>query len=196
MSKFSLVLSVFFFLPSSAKWTLLRNEDNIKLYTRKVEGYKIKEVKASTTFNAPIKTLEDLLRDIENHTDWFDECQKSEVLKRISKNEAYVRFVLRVPFPFRNRDIVTKLKFKKISKTKFKVYVMNKPNYIPKKRGLVRTPYFKSTWILESIANGTKTKTTTLIHADMGGLIPTWAINSAVKWGPFLSLKKIRHLVE
>ena len=198
MMKLGLLLSVIILLPSSNthQWKLLRNEDDIKLYTRKVKGYKIKEVKALTTFHAPIETLENTLKDIEGYTKWFDECKAAEQLTPIQNNEVYARFVLRVPFPFRNRDIVTKLRFKKISATKFKVYVTNKPTYIPEKRGLVRTPHFKSTWIFESSDNGQKTKTTTLLHADMGGVIPTWAINSAVRWGPFLSLKKMRKLVE
>lgn len=196
MLKLSVALLLMLWFPNPKTWKLLRDEDNIKLYTRKVAGYKIKEVKALTTFEASISTLEKTFRDIEGYTRWFDECKKAEKLQQVHQNEIYARFVLHVPFPLKDRDIVTKIRFQHVNANVFKVHVTNHPYYLPKRRGFVRTPHFKSTWIFETVEGGKKTKVTTLLHADMGGIIPTWVINSAIKWGPFLSLKKLRKLVE
>ncbi len=197
MSKTILCLcfSCLLVLPHN-NWELLRDEDRIKLYTRKVTGSKIKEVKAETTFNAPLEDLEIIFRNVEGYKQWFDECLVSEQLAEIDTNNVYGRFVIRVPFPFQNRDVVAKLNFKKVDAQTFQVTLTNKPNYIPKKRRLIRTPHFESKWTFKSMDNNTKTKTVMTLHANMGGYIPTWAINSATKWGPFLSIKKLRNLVE
>lgn len=196
MNKLFLVLTIFLTISNTSDWKLLRNEEGIKLFTRNVAHSKIKEVKAETVFNAPLEDLETLFRDVAHYTKWFDECITSEQLRTIDDNTVYGRFVIQIPFPFQNRDVVAKLTFEKINTTTFQVITYNAPQYIPEKRRLIRVPSFKSIWTFTALENNTKTKTVMTLHANMGGNIPNWAINSATKWGPFLSIKKIRGLVE
>ena len=67
---------LFFVIDTNAQydWKLVKDKADIKVYTRKVEGHKLKEVKAIVIIYANIKDIVNVVSDFNTHNDWVDNC--------------------------------------------------------------------------------------------------------------------------
>ena len=172
-------------------WTLEKNKEGIQVFTRKVEGYAIKEYKAIITLKT---TIVDLVKLLKNHKDlktWFVKCPISTRLKKVSEEEYYVYFLNDAPWPVSDRDNVTNMKFELLDNGTQLVHLKGFPKYIPEKSGIVRLPRMQAKWMFEPKANG-MVKITQQVLADLGGNIPAWLINFAIVDAPYETLSNLR----
>ena len=123
-------------------WKLVKNQEGVKVYTRKVENFKMKEFKAVTTMMASPDELLDIIRAVDRYHEWMENMAHSEVLKKISDDEIYIYAESRVPWPFSNRDVVT-YSMLYWEGEKAIVDMTGVSDYIPEKKGIVRLPYSK-----------------------------------------------------
>ena len=68
------------------------------------------------------------------------------------------------------------------------------PDRLPRKRGIVRVPYFMASWHFAALPDGT-TGIDFQQHSDIGGFIPAFVVNSIVVDMPYHSLKNMRALI-
>ena len=172
------------------EWELEQEKDGIKVYTRYVEGSKLKEFKATTQINAPLQTMIDLLKDGDNMKDWYAGCSETRLVKKVSENEIFVYSRVPAPWPVKDRDNVSLMKFEQQADGSMLVSLHGQPDYIPVKSSCVRMPYLKGFWQLKSIDAHT-TQVTHQVHADSGGMIPAWLANSSAVEIPFYTFKKL-----
>ena len=175
----------------SQEWKLEKEEDGVKVFTRKVEGYAIKEYKATITLNTTINKLINLLKDHSNLKNWFVKCPISKRLKKISDNEYFVYFLNDAPWPISDRDNITKMTFELLENGTQLVHLKCVPDYLPKQPNIVRLPRMHAKWIFEPKADGF-VKVTQQVLADLGGKIPGWLINFAIVDAPFETLCNLR----
>ena len=180
----------------SGKWKLEKNQNNIKVYTRKTEDSKIKEFKAITTINTSVSTLINVLNDVEAYPEWIQDVKYTKTLKQITSNERYDYYEISVPWPLDNRDIIVHYKIEQDAQTNIvKAKITGKPDYIPKKSGVVRIEKAKGIWQFTPKENG-KVQILYQFLGDPAGNIPAWIINLFIVDGPYKTLTNLKEFVK
>ena len=72
---------------SAQDWTLERDRSGVKIYTRFVKGWDLKQFKGIVNIRTDIKTVENTLRDDEGRNKWMYNTFDSKDIKKVSENE-------------------------------------------------------------------------------------------------------------
>lgn len=178
---------------SNDEWKLEKDDDGVKIYTKKIEDYKLKAFKGYTIVQSTPEELLNVIRDVEKYPQWMSHIAETYVVKKISNNELYVYSESTVPWPFSNRDIVThSLLYWKDEKAF--VEMTGIPDFIPENKGIVRIPGSKGLWIFSPISSN-ETEIIYEFQGDPGGRIPGWIANMFIVDGPFKTLTRLREYV-
>jgi hypothetical protein len=173
-------------------WKLAKDKQGIKIYTRSLEGSKLKEFKAYTELNTSIEILAEVLMDVEHYTDWTENIKHSKLLKEISDKEIIIYSELKVPWPFDNRDVVDRTQiYWSVNKDSFTLEIKSIPDYIQEKEEIVRMPLADGGWEIYRKGND---KISVAYHfaADPGGRIPSWLVNMFIVDGPYKTLNNLK----
>ena len=169
----------------NSKWSLSKNKNGIKVYTRHTVNSPIKEVMGVFEIKTSLSSLVALVKDAKNHPNWVYLSKDSYLLKAPSNFEWYYYSESDAPWPVTNRDVVTHAKLTQ-DKNTYAIQINTKgvPNYIERKEGLVRIPYLVSSWDFIPENSG-KILVKFKLLVDLDGKLPQWAVNLAVDIGPF-----------
>ena len=191
-----IIIGLLFLLPSVNEgvvedWALKKDKDGIQIFTRKVEGSRIFEYKAVTTIETDdLEKLVEIVFDAKEYPTWIEHVVQGEVLNHISDNEKMVYSVAKLPFPFKNRDVVTSMTLDKGPEYR-QINIEGKPDYIDTKSKIIRVPQAKGFWRFERESKGT-----IVVHyqflSDPGGQIPAWVINAFIVDGPYKTLINLK----
>ena len=172
-------------LSADKDWTLRKNEDGIKVYTRPVAGSDLDEFKGTCTINAKPLELANLLKKVEAYPDWLPNCIEAKLIKREGNTQIHYSQT-EAPFPVSNRDSYYRYTYTEKG-SDIKVRMEALPDYGPEREDVVRMVKVEGYWYFKATADG-KTKVTYQVHADPGGSIPSWLTNSAVVDNPYNTL--------
>ena len=191
------ILVVIISLPVTAQsdWNLGKETDGIKVYTRKVPGHKLKEVKAVATIYANIKAIEAIIADFDNHSNWVDNCAVSEVVERKDNGECFYYNTYTTPWPAKDRDAITHITFGERSDEEVNINFNGDPDFLEEKEDYVRVPYSTGSWHLSRVDQNI-TELTYKIHVDSGGSIPKWMVNELILKSPYRTMKNLKKKVE
>ncbi|MCB0502205.1 MAG: hypothetical protein KDD32_05945 [Bacteroidetes bacterium] len=180
------------------EWSLSRDKDGIKIYTRKFKDYNYKEYKGIVIVDGKVNDLVSILKDISTYDQWSYNCVpgSAKILKKDeAKGEYYVYMEIKAPI-VSNRDVVTLYKFNKpAADGSVLVEFWGDENYIPKKNGLVRVPELVGYWKAIPMGNG-KIKIIHQAFSHPGGNPPAGLVNGANVNAPFSMLTIIRDMIE
>jgi hypothetical protein len=189
-----LIVSVVSFAHAQ-DWTLAKDKSGVKVYTRLIKGWDLKQFKGVVNISANLKTVENTLRNDADRSRWMYNTYDTKDVKKISDNELYAYSAVSAPWPVSHRDNVTKYTFKKISDTEMYVYFNNVSGIIPEKSGVVRIKKMEGYWHFKEISHGT-VQVTQLAVAEAGGSVPAWLANSAIVDSPFYTLLNMKKHIE
>ena len=178
---------------SQDNWEFKKEEDGIKVYTRKVEGASLDAFKGEGNISASLETILAVLRDGDRYTDWSPDCTVSVQKENTAKRQVNYS-VTEAPFPVSDRDAYVELTFDTL-KNGIKIHLRGIPDYAPEDEDYVRIQFIKGFWLLQKIDDQT-TKVTYQLQADPGGSIPTWLANATAVDQPFKSIQGLREVVE
>lgn len=176
------------------EWSLAKDKNGIKVYTKSAEEAKIKEFKAIATINASALAIEKELKNVEKHDQWIKDVLNPQILKKVNENEYYSYYELKIPFPFDNRDMILHVTCKTENEV-INISQKTASTYISKKSGIVRMPISEGNWKLTPQGKGA-----TVVHyqflADPGGSIPSWITNMFIVDGPYSTLLNLKAILE
>jgi len=179
----------------SEAWKLKKSKNGIEVFTRTMEGSKFKEYKTVCEINASPQELIDILIDVEHYQVWMAYVKNAEQLEKKGENEFYVYSEVIVPWPFNNRDGITKSIVKRNMATGIdSVEIIMIPDFIPEKEGIVRMPCGRGLWIFTPLDDG-KTKVHHQFGGDPGGNIPAWVVNMFLVDGPYKTMLGLQEVV-
>ncbi len=181
-----------FTYKSIAEWKLAKSKNGIKVYTRSVPGYQLKEYKCEMISDASIELLTSILKDYSDHKNWGGGLSESTILNQTKDDDFHVYFRNPAPWPVSDRDIITHFQWENWSDGIVNIKMSAAPDYIAHKDGLVRITFMNGYWRLSPMADG-RVLVVTSAHADPGGNIPDWLANAGVVDIPYdtmLGLKK------
>ena len=186
---FTLTFSI---LSAQDNWELQKDKDNIKVYTRKVEGYDIKASKAIAIMETTIPRLVAVLMDASNYHKVIASSKSSKLLKIVSESERIYYVSTDAPWPVTDRDGIYSLKFSQDISTKIvTITFTGLPDFIPEKEGYVRVHDSKGLWTFSPLSNG-KVEVTYEYVADPGGSIPAWLANTSAVNIPFDTMQNLK----
>jgi len=183
-----------FLLQRESEWELRKERDDIRIYTRKVEGYKIQEVKGVTEIEASPERILKVLRDVKGYPEWIHSCTVAEVLEISGDNEIIYYTVIKVPWPVTDRDMVQKMEIEDLQGS-YQTHTLSLPEFIPEKKGLVRMPASNGGWKLVGRVNGTTLVEMQFLN-DPGGSIPGWLVNMLLTESPFQTMSGLKDQVK
>ena len=119
MKGFSLIALLFVVVVLPAQeWNLVKNKEGINVYTRKVEGQAIKDLKINTSLNTTLTELVAALEDFSTNQSWVRNTIFSRKLDVISNTHFYFHTATDLPFPAKDRDVAILYKRQQNPETK------------------------------------------------------------------------------
>lgn len=192
---FKIFLALLFFsqiVGAQSNWKLKKEAKSIKIYTRSFKDSNVKEFKATTMLKS---SMEDILAELLNAPDYFDNCP-SGISYKVGKltQDKYVFYAKKdLPWPIKDRDIVTLLTVKKISENKVKLCLESLPEGLPKLDKTIRIKNLMGHWLLEE-RNG-QTDVTQQLFFDPEGSLPPLIVNSLLIKGPYKTFSELHKAV-
>jgi hypothetical protein len=173
-------------------WTLAKEKNGIKVYTRDSKDSPIKEFKAVTIFEANMHVIEKIILNTDTYSKWYDHCKRSEQIG-LQNNTTTMYIEYSMPFPFKNRDAVMNLN---TTRTNDLILIHITRNAVARKEveDIVRMPVSEGEWQLRKINE----HTTEVVHqfkGDPGGNIPVAIVNLFLVDGPINTLTQLKGMV-
>lgn len=203
LTKIRIIIILCSFILSSAntlaqeEWKLAKDKNGIKIFIRSIEGTKLKEYKGEAIISVTIEQLYNYLIKVENYKEWVYECKESTLISKVDNIEYIYYSIYKIPWPFNDRDIVTKMEISSSNEEKHIITLETKliEGIKEKKENLVRIPeYYEITTLVKQENRAVK-----MImegYLDPGGEIPKWIINMFLADGPYESIINIREILE
>lgn len=185
----SIITFSFSLSTAQANWTLQKDKDDIKVYTKTKEGQKLKASKAEMLVNASVERILEVLSDIPNYVNWTPKTESAKMLKKIDNNNFYYYTTIKAPL-VKNRDLVVKVNVKKNGNITT-VAMVGVPNFIAENDKYVRMPSYSGVYSLTKISDK-QTKIVLEYAADPGGGLPDWLVNTASVDVPYDIFSKLR----
>jgi len=187
-------LSLFSLSAYAQEWNLVKDKDGIAVYTRKIAGQAIKDVRINTTLHTNLHELIAALEDFELQESWVRNTKESRKIEELSPAHFFFYVATDFPFPAKDRDAV--MEYKRTQDPDSRVVDIAYeafPDKLPTDPGYVRMPALTASYTLTPVAENT-VAVEYYIRADIGGSIPSWIINMAISVGPrdtMLALRKV-----
>ena len=190
------ILLTFFFIHHAGfaqqHWKLKKDANDIKIFTRATTDSNINEFKAETIILA---SLDDVLNELLSAPPYFDGCEAGiSYYVESNGDDKHIFYAKKdLPWPLKDRDIVTQLTVKKINRSTVKLCLEGLPNELPLQEKTIRIKKLMGHWLLE--ADGNRTKVTQQLFVDPEGSLPPLIINSLLIKGPYKTFSELHKAV-
>ncbi|MCB0645679.1 MAG: hypothetical protein KDC49_03390 [Saprospiraceae bacterium] len=115
---------------ASHPWVKKFQKEGVTIWTR---GEKTSEYKATMTVDADINACVALLQDIDVHPSFMGSVKSTKLLKTYNNKESLVYFVIDMPFPMKDMDLVSRATFNYLpDKERVVVDINCEPDQAPK----------------------------------------------------------------
>lgn len=193
------LLAMMLLLPISTwanefAWELQKDEGDISIYTRPVDGSPYHAVKATARISAPVTRVAELMGDGNGCAEWRAMCESSEVIEAVSEHERYVYLVLDLPWPAKDRDMVMHT-MTTIDPESFSATVDLKSASSRHPTGDFIRAESSGQFLIKALGPE-QAEFTYIMHTDLGGDLPAGAVNSRIARGAFEDLNRLRELAE
>lgn len=181
---------------NEAPWTLAKDKQGIKVYTRKVEDIDFKEFKGVVTVKTSLASLVTLLCDTETLPDWMANCTRVDLLEQISECETYTYTLSKAPWPVSNRDSILHNVISQDRDTGLVTITQTgKPDHLEPKKNIIRVKQIESVWQFTPQPDG-HVEVLYQALSDPSGALPAWLVNSAVVSQPYDTLLKLQKVIK
>ena len=194
------IIFILFLLTSfantfSSEWRLVKEKNNIKIYSKSDEDSSLVSFRGVGEVNAPFGKVVQIVLDPNRARTWGKDLKESKVLKWIKKPLEFVEYnEVNMPLFIQNRDFVSKIKITVNKKEKYiRVdYVKDHDYENPVKEDNILGDLTGSYFIVHSIDGGRRALLDGVAIADPKGWIPGWVVNLFQSNWPYGTITKIR----
>jgi hypothetical protein len=182
---------------AEAPWSLEKDKNGIKVWTRKPDNATLKEYKATTIMQISIDKLVAFFKDYRLYDQWMYKVEAGSVklIKKNTENDFYIRMVVSAPL-IKGRESITRFVFNKPD-TKGTVLITldAAPDLLPLNDLYVRIPKMKAYWKFTPLANG-KTEITQQVLSSIGGNFPEAIANLGIVDAPYSMMERMKELLK
>lgn len=183
-------------VKSQEDWTLKKDKNDIKVFSRKTKNFKFDELKVECEFEGRISQLAAVILDVNNQYQWVYKTTKSQLVKEITASDLFYYTEIECPWPFENRDLVVHMNI--IQNVENKVMTIEAKNvneYLPNKQHIVRVNYSSAIWTVTPL-NNKQFKVEYRIQIDPGDGVPAWLLNLFASNGPYESFMNLKEKIK
>ena len=192
---FCLLLS---YTPTYAqKWDLAKDKSGVKVYTRKIEGWGIKQYKATVTIKTTLSKAQQTISTSKDRRRWLHNSIEVQEVARPSDQEVAIYNKVDVPWPVADRDNIVWFRTQYIDDKTIKITMESIKDHAnaPKYDDVVRVAKIEGYWILKDKGNGTIEAMQQCV-AEAGGSIPDWLANTSIVDNPYNTMLKFKQYLE
>jgi hypothetical protein len=195
---FILVSALLFPIEGLAdEWQLKKDEEGIQVYTRSVEGFSYKAIRAEVQLQQTrLSSVVALIRNSPECPQWSATCSSATIIEWVSELENFVHTVSELPWPVKDRELVSHVIW---SQDPQSLIVTMRGNAVEGKlqasQGNVRITDARIGWEVISLADGSARVTFTA-HIDPTSILPGWVSNFLLVDSPFKTLQGLRERVK
>ena len=178
-------------------WKLKKEDGDIKIYTRNIQGSVLAEFKGVATFqNTSMNKILDIILDVPNYSSLFPDCLEAKVLEQKGKYYDIHYFAVKAPWPVKNRDAIYE-SVTTITEDGKHAHVALNPlgKYLEVKKDFIRMFNGSGFWELEELETNT-IRVTYQFHGDPAGDLPAWLVNSAVVYSPLKTFHNLQSKIK
>lgn len=167
----------------TGEWKLEIDQDGIQIYSSKTPGETLKSFKCVRRIKSPLNQIATAMADtsVEHCVDWNPACIGAKTIEPWnSDNVSITQYLLKLNFPFSNRDIVFKQSVSQDPETKvLTVDLIALPGVIPEETGYVRVTRIHNIWRWTPLAQG---EVQLELTDTMDPKLPYFLVNQKAKW--------------
>jgi len=177
-------------------WSLARNSNGVKVWTRPVPSYPLREFRASTTVESTLGGLVNLILDTERAPQWIYRTERIDVLQRDDREATFlIRVITDFPWPLTDRDAVVAGRiFQEADGTVRIISQSLLDGQYPLDPAYLRMPDFFGDWSFRPVGSG-KVEVTMTGRANPGGAIPHSVINLIIHETPYQTLRGLQRVI-
>jgi hypothetical protein len=200
MRNLLLAIAAIFLLSPVAQaqdsWELRRDEQGIKIYSRRPHDGKIIELRLLTQYNATPQQLINTLLDIGNYSNWIYGNKKAVIIKKPDDHDIIYYTEAHLPWPIADRDLVTELTIiPATTTTPLMIQAKSIQGIMQQQPHYIRVPYSLAIWRVMP-AGSDKINVDYTFSLDPGGSIPNWLVNMTIATGPYKSFLQLRDILK
>lgn len=188
------------FLHAQENWQQREQEKDITVYSQKKEGSDAARLKGVIYLPFSVDEAVKVLMDIPNQIKFIPFCKTIQVLKEdllgVERKRTLVYQINAIPV-VSDRDMVLEAltwsetkDAQRIWRSEFKAVTNKGP---PAAKGMVRITQLEGNWRLAPAPNNKGTILTYMNHAELGGLVPNFIVDSVRIKNMVKLLKGLRH---
>jgi hypothetical protein len=177
-------------------WELKSDKDGISVYTSTVPDSKFRAVRATMLIQGKASSLVALVMDNDACPRWADLCKESKTIETVSDTESYVYVYNDLPFPVKDRDVLTRVIWDHdLATGKVSMTSTATQDRHPKIEKAVRIKQAVSQWHFTPQDDGS-VRVDNFAHIDPNGATPAWITNMLLVSSPYKTMKNMRELIE
>jgi len=192
---------------SQYDWQLVRDEDGIQIYIKKIWADPVYVFRGVIYINASVDILAALIMDIETGADWIHHCKKPVLLFRKSASECIHYQIHHLPFPFRDREFIFYSSVSRSAQTgavQIKMEIAQnfcrdhkekcKSIDTPAAASNIRVTHSHGQYTLEPL-DRMRSRVIWTHHTHPGGNLPSWMVNQLIREMPYKTLQGLRQKI-
>lgn len=165
------------------------------LYARDKKGSKFREYRVAGTIDAPPNRSAQAVRTTILDKRYFDADENRTIISQ-SADAVVMYSLMRMPFPFRDRDLTVVYEFKSEDNGVYSVTWRDAHSQGPEEvKGVIRIPMVSGGWTFVPSGDG-QSAATSVGHFDIGGRGPGWMTRSMAAKTMVGSLDTLRTIVD
>jgi hypothetical protein len=184
--------------PLDEGWTLSKDSDGIKVYTRPIQGSPMSEFMGEGDVDAPLEVMQQVFLDFPSYTEWYGMCKEFRKVKDIpdKPNHYWVYYVLKSPWPVADRDMVLDIDTDEIpGKVVLNINALKDSGIVPLNSKCVRMTHLVGRTTMTKV-NDRKSHIVMQVNSDPAGSVPIRLAQMVAKDQPFKTIQGLREMVK
>jgi START domain. len=194
-----IIIFILFIFPialSSQGWKYVKEQDEVKIYSRQEAGRNLKSFKGVTEFKESSDKVIAFLMDV-NNKDWWDKnLSQIKILYHEKNKLTQYYLVYKLPWPFKSRDLCVESTVTQNPSTgECKIISVPLSGVVPPQKNLTRIKEYHQEWTI--IPSGKNTSHIELeFYVDPAESLPDWLLNMILTNSPIKSINNVRQALE
>jgi hypothetical protein len=175
-------------------WVLEIEKEGVRVYTQLDESSPYKQIKVTTTINASMEQVTEILLAFSSYKLWMYHVTESYLVNQPDSATYYVFTLEDAAWPMQDRYQVSRMEHRR-SSTESSLHFRSIPDYIEKRTDAIQIKQYEGYWEVHDRPNHQCTLEYVLIQ-NPGGHVPPWLSNFHAVENPYNSVVKLKEMAE